>query len=126
MIHKPEPKLQIITPIPENAPFTKESLEQAAEIFGNTNLTIGQKLLAINFDLNQILFTWAFEGTFTSSFILVFTCKGQFYNDEIDQSIIQQLIEESYDDPEINGDGDVDYTFNGITLVITIKHQYSI
>ena len=127
MIHKPEPKLQIITPITENTPFTEQSIKNAFQTWANPeNWNIGLKILAINFDLNRVLFTWAFDEAFHSTFILIYTCKGQFYNDEIDQSIIQQLIEESYDEPEINGDGDVDYTFNGITLVITIKHQYSI
>ena len=125
MNHKPE--LQIITPITENTPFTEQSIKNAFQIWANPeNWNIGLKILAINFDLNRVLFTWAFDEAFHSTFILIYTCKGQFYNTDIDQSIIQQLIEESYDEPEINGDGDVDYTFNGITLVITIKHQYSI
>lgn len=127
MLHKPEPQLQIITPITENTPFTEQSIKNAFQTWANPeNWNFGLKILAINFDLNQVLFTWAFDKAFHSTFILIYTCKGQFYNDEIDQSIIQQLIEESYDEPEINGDGDVDYTFNGITLVITIKHQYSV
>lgn len=123
MNHKPQ--LQIITPLVDNAPFNKESIEAAAAIFANTNLTLGQKLLAINYNLNQILFTWAFDaGKFSSSFILVFTCKGNFYDEDIDQAIIQHLMEESFLEPDINGDGEVDWVFNTTTLVITIKHWY--
>lgn len=128
MIHKPQPQLNILTPLPDIAPFTEQSINKAFNFWVNPqNWVLGQKLLAINFDLIQVLFTWAFDESFKSSFILVYTCKGQFFNDGIDQSAIQQLMEESFlSDDELSGDGEVDYTFNGITLVITIKHQYSI
>lgn len=124
MLHKPE--LQIITPITENTPFTEQSIKNAFQTWANPeNWNLGLKILAINFDLNQVLFTWAFDaGKFSSSFILVFTCKGNFYNEDIDQAIIQHLMEESFLEPDINGDGEVDWVFNTTTLVITIKHWY--
>lgn len=126
MLHKPEPQLQIITPITENTPFTEQSIKNAFQTWANPeNWNLGLKILAINFDLNQVLFTWAFDaGKFSSSFILVFTCKDNFYNEDIDQAIIQQLMEESFLEPDINGDGEVDWVFNTTTLVITIKHWY--
>lgn len=126
MLHKPEPQLQIITPIMENTPFTEQSIKNAFQIWANPeNWNLGLKILAINFDLNQVLFTWAFDaGKFSSSFILVFTCKDNFYNEDIDQAIIQHLMEESFLEPDINGDGEVDWVFNTTTLVITIKHWY--
>lgn len=128
MIHKPQPQLNILTPLPDIAPFTEQSINKAFNFWVNPqNWVLGQKLLAINFDLNQVLFTWAFDESFKSSFILVYTCKGQFFNNDLDQDAIQHLMEESFlSDDELSGDGEVDYTFNGITLVITIKHQYSI
>lgn len=124
MLHKPE--LQIITPITENTPFTEQSIKNAFQTWANPeNWNLGLKILAINFDLNRVLFTWAFDaGKFSSSFILVFTCKDNFYNEDIDQAIIQQLMEESFLEPDINGDGEVDWVFNTTTLVITIKHWY--
>lgn len=127
MIHKPQPQLNILTPLPDIAPFTEQSINKAFNFWVNPqNWVLGQKLLAINFDLNQVLFTWAFDESFKSSFILVYTCKGQFFNDEIDPAI-QHIMEESFlSDDELSGDGEVDYTFNGITLVITIKHQYPV
>lgn len=115
---------QIITPLVANAPFNKESISKAAEVFANTQNSLGQKLLATDFDLNQILFTWSFDTKFHSSFILVYTCKDNFYNDSHDQTTILDLMEESFMDPEINGDGEVDWVFNGVTLVVTIKHEY--
>lgn len=126
MLHKPEPQLQIITPITENTPFTEQSIKNAFQTWANPeNWNLGLKILAINFDLNQVLFTWAFDaGKFSSSFILVFTCKDNFYNEDIDQAIIQHLMEESFLEPDINGDGEVDWVFNTTTLVITIKHWY--
>lgn len=125
MLHKPEPQLQIITPIQENAPFTKESIENAFNIWANPDWTLGQKLIAINFDLNTVLFTWAFDTVHKSSFTLVYTCKSQLFNDDLDQSVIQGLMEESFlSNDELSGGGEVDYTFNGVTLIITIKHEY--
>lgn len=35
MLHKPEPQLQIITPITENAPFMEESIKNAFQIWAN-------------------------------------------------------------------------------------------
>lgn len=125
MLHKPEPQLQIITPIQENAPFTDQSIKDAFQTWANPqNWNPGLKLLAINFDLNQVLFTWAFDTAFNSSFILVYTCKGQFYNDGLDQTIIQYLLKDAFNDSEISGDANWDYTFNGISLVITLRHTY--
>lgn len=126
LLHKPEPQLQIITPIGENAPFTEQSVKDAFQVWSNpANWNIGLKILAVNFDLNQVLFTWAFDENFHSTFILIYTCKSQFYNTDINQSVIQKLMEESFlSDDELSGGGEIDYTFNGITLIITIKHEY--
>lgn len=127
MLHKPEPQLQIITPILENAPFTEQSIKDAFQVWANSeNRNIGLDILAVNFDLNQVLFTWAFEQQFNSSFILIYTCKGQFYNTDINHTIIQRELEEAFNDTEIVGDGEWDYTFNGISLVVTIHHSYPV
>lgn len=127
MLHKPEPQLQIITPITENTPFTEQSIKNAFQTWANPeNWNLGLKILAINFDLNQVLFTWAFDKAFHSTFILIYTCKGQFYNTDIDQQVIQRELEEAFNDSEIVGDGEWDYTFNGISLVVTIHHSYPI
>lgn len=127
MVHKPHPQLIILTPFKETAPFTKGSIEDAFNVWADPqNWALGQKLLAINFDLNMILFTWAFDTTHKSSFTLVYTCKEQFFNDVLDQSVIQKLMEESFlSDDELSGGGEVDYTFNGVTLIITIKQEYT-
>lgn len=126
MLHRPNPQLVILTPFKETAPFTKESIEEAFNLWADSRYwSLGQKLLAINFDLNTALFTWAFDTVHKSSFTLVYTCKSQFYNDDIDQSVIQELMEESFlSDDELSGGGEVDYIFNGVTLIITIKHEY--
>lgn len=123
-IHKPEPNLEIITPIPSNAPFDNSSVYSAFNNFLKQD-TLGQKFLAINYDLNKVLFTWSFDETYHSSFILIFTGKSQFLNTDIGQGAILNLLEESYlTDPDLNEDGDIDYVFNGVTLIITIRHNY--
>ena len=71
MIHKPQPQLNILTPLPDIAPFTEQSINKAFNFWVNPqNWVLGQKLLALIFDLNQVLFTWAFDKSFKSSFIL--------------------------------------------------------
>lgn len=124
--HKPNSSLRIVTPIPENAsPFSEQSLKDAFQIWSDPkNWNLGLRLLSINFDLNQVLFTWALDTTFHSSFILIYTCKEQFYNDELDQTIIQHVLEDAFNDSEISGDADWDYTFNGISLIVTLRHSY--
>lgn len=126
MVHKPHPQLIILTPFKETAPFTKGSIENAFNVWADPqNWTLAQKILATDFNLNTVLFTWAFNTTHKSSFILIYTCRGQFFNDDNDDRIIHRLMKESflsYD--ELSGGGEVDYTFNGVTLTITIKHEY--
>lgn len=121
-----KPLLEVLTPINnKNLPFDSISLEGAFNIWAQPeNWNLGLKLLSINFDLNKVLFTWAFDTQFFSTFILVYTCKGQFFNSDLNQEYIRDLVEMAFDDEEINGGGDWDYTFNGVTLVVTIKHIY--
>lgn len=121
-----KPLLEALTPINnKNLPFDSISIEGAFNIWAQPeNWNLGLKLLSINFELNKVLFTWAFDTQFYSTFILVYTCKGQFLNSDLDQSDILRLLESAFNDEEINGDGDWDYTFNGVTLVVTIKHIY--
>lgn len=121
-----KPLLEVLTPINnKNLPFDSISIEGAFNIWAQPeNWNLGLKLLSINFELNKVLFTWAFDTQFYSTFILVYTCKGQFLNSDLDQSDILRLLESAFNDEEINGDGDWDYTFNGVTLVVTIKHIY--
>ena len=121
-----KPLLEVLTPINnKNLPFDSISIEGAFNIWAQPeNWNLGLKLLSINFDLNKVLFTWAFDTKFFSTFILVYTCKGQFFNSDLNQRDIQELIEMALNDEEINGGGDWDYTFNGVTLVVTIKHIY--
>lgn len=120
-----KPLLEVLTPIKKNLPFDSISIEEAFNIWAQPeNWNLGLKLLSINFDLNKVLFTWAFDTQFFSTFILVYTCKGQFFNSDLDQEYIQDLVDMAFDDEEINGGGDWDYTFNGVTLVVTIKHIY--
>lgn len=125
-LHKPEPQLLILTPLRENLPFNQVSIQEAFNIWAQPeNWNLGLKILSINFDLAQVMFTWCFDGiNFYSSFILVYTAKGQYYNDDIDQMVIQKQVEDAFNDDEINGDGYWDYTFNGASLVITLKHTY--
>ena len=121
-----KPLLEVLTPIKDkNLPFDQISIEEAFNIWAQPeNWNLGFKLLSINFDLNKVLFTWAFDTQFYSTFILVYTCKGQFFNSDLNQRDIQELLEMAFNDEEINGGGDWDYTFNGVTLVVTIKHIY--
>ena len=120
-----KPLLEVLTPIKKNLPFDSISLEGAFNIWAQPeNWNFGLKLLSINFDLNKVLFTWAFDTQFFSTFILVYTCKGQFFNSDLNQEYIQDLVDMAFNDEEINGGGDWDYTFNGVTLVVTIKHIY--
>lgn len=124
--HRPEPKLQIITPIPENAPFSEQSVKEAFNIYvENPDDILEYNLLRINFDLNTALFTWAFDaGTFYSSLILVFTTKAQFLNEDVNESIMQWQLEAIFNEDEFTGDGEWDYTYNGASLIVTIKHKY--
>lgn len=121
-----KPLLEVLTPIKDkNLPFDQISIEEAFNIWAQPeNWNLGLKLLSINFELNKVLFTWAFDTQFYSTFILVYTCKWQFLDSDLDQSDILRLLEEAFNDEEINGGGDWDYTFNGVTLVVTIKHIY--
>ena len=121
-----KPLLEVLTPINnKNLPFDSISLEGAFNIWAQPeNWNLGLKLLSINFDLNKVLFTWAFDTQFYSTFILVYTCKGQLLNSDLNQRDILDLLEMAFNDEEINGGGDWDYTFNGVTLVVTIKHIY--
>lgn len=120
-----KPLLEVLTPIKKNLPFDSISLEGAFNIWAQPeNWNFGLKLLSINFDFNKVLFTWAFDTQFFSTFILVYTCKGQFFNSDLNQEYIQDLVDMAFNDEEINGGGDWDYTFNGVTLVVTIKHIY--
>jgi hypothetical protein len=121
-----KPLLEVLTPIKDkNLPFDQISIEEAFNIWAQPkNWNLGLKLLSINFNLNKVLFTWAFDTQFYSTFILVYTCKGQFLNSDLNQRDILDLLEMAFNDEEINGDGDWDYTFNGVTLVVTIKHIY--
>lgn len=121
-----KPLLEVLTPIKDkNLPFDQISIEEAFNIWAQPeNWNLGLKLLSINFDLNKVLFTWAFDTQFFSTFILVYTCKGQFFNSDLNQRDIRDLVEMAFNDEEIDGGGDWDYTFNGVTLVVTIKHIY--
>lgn len=130
-----KPLLEVLTPINKNLPFDSISLEGAFNIWTRPeNWNFGLRLLSIHFELARVLFTWAFDIQFFSTFILVYTCKGQFPSScsdphrknvqEIIEENIQKIIEEAFNDEEINGGGDWDYTFNGVTLVVTIKHIY--
>lgn len=123
---KQKPLLEVLTPINKNLPFDQISLEGAFNIWARPeNWNFGLKILSINFDLARVLFTWAFDTKFFSTFILVYTCKDQFFNNsDLNQEYIQDLVEMAFNDEEINGGGDWDYTFNGVTLVVTIKHIY--
>ena len=122
---KQKPLLEVLTPINKNLPFDQISLEGAFNIWAQPeNWNLGLKILSINFDLARVLFTWAFDIQFFSTFILVYTCKGQIPSSALNQKDIQEIIEEAFNDEEINGGGDWDYTFNGVTLVVTIKHIY--
>lgn len=121
-----KPLLEVLTPIKENLPFDSISLRGAFNIWTRPeNWNLGLKLLSINFDINKVLFTWAFDTQLFSTFILVYTCKGQFFNSDLNQEYIQDLVDMAFNDEEINGGGDWDYTFNGVTLVVTIKHIYN-
>lgn len=124
--HQPEPQLHIITPIPENAPFSEQSVREAFEIYiTNPDDILEYNLLRINFDFNTALFTWGFDaGTFYSSLILVFTTRAQFYNEDVNESIMQWELENIFNDDSFTGDGEWDYTYNGASLVVTIKHKY--
>lgn len=121
-----KPLLEVLTPIKDkNLPFDQISIEEAFNIWAQPeNWNLGLKLLSINFELNKVLFTWAFDTQFYSTFILVYTCKEQFFNSDLNQEYIRDLLEMDFNDEEINGGGDWDYTFNGVTLVVTIKHIY--
>lgn len=123
-----KPLLEVLTPINNKnlpLPFDQISVEEAFNIWAQPeNWNLGLKLLSIDFDLNKVLFTWAFDTQLFSTFILVYTCKGRFFNSNLNQEYIQDLLERAFNDEEINGGGDWDYTFNGVTLVVTIKHIY--
>lgn len=124
-LHYPKPQLLFITPIPENAPFSEQSVKDAFNIYvTNPDDILEYNLLKINWDLNMGLFTWNFDTHFHSSLILVFTARGQFFNEDINESIMQWSLESIFNEAEFVGEGTWDYTYNGTSLVVTIKHEY--
>lgn len=114
--------LAVKTPLP-GCPFNSESISEAfMEIIKAEPRSPEAGFLKDNTEMIFAAFSWHNQGSYASSFTFIFDVKNNIF---ISPVLVKKAIETHFDDPEVNGDAyKVEYIFNGIQLIITIKHKF--
>lgn len=114
--------LAVKTPLPE-CPFNSDSISEAfTAIVSAEPRSLEAGFLIHNIEMIFAAFSWHKQESYASSFTFIWDIKN---NVTIPPEVVKKAIETHFDDPEVNGDAHkVEYIFNGIQLIVTIKHKY--
>lgn len=114
--------LAVKTPLPE-CPFNSDSISEAfMAIVSAEPRSPEAGFLKDNTEMVFAAFSWNNQGSYASSFTFIWDVKNNIF---ISPVLVKKAIETHFDDPEVNGDAHkVEYIFNGIQLIVTIKHKF--
>lgn len=114
--------LAVKNPLP-GCPFDSDSISEAfIAIISAKPRSPEAAFLKDNIKMLFAAFSWNNQGSYASSFTFIWDIKDNIF---ISPELVKKVIETHWDDPEVNGDANkVEYLFNGIQLIITIKHKF--